>query len=58
MKQQELTPKLYIMFTDGYPFDSWGDPDYCDTMFVVHGNTTIQAPFGITTYYELSKEPA
>lgn len=58
MKQQELSPKLFIMFTDGYPYDSWGDPDYCDTMFVIHGSTTIEAPFGITTYYELSKEHA
>jgi len=46
------------MFTDGYPFGSWGEPDYCDTMFVIHGSTTITAPFGITTYYELSKETA
>ena len=58
MKESELAPKLFIMFTDGYPFDSWGDADYCDTMFVIHGPTSITAPFGITTYYELSKEHA
>ena len=25
------------MFTDGYPWDSWGDENYCDTLFIVHG---------------------
>ena len=58
MKANDLTPKLFIMFTDGYPGDGWGDENYCDTMFVIHGSTTITAPFGITTYYELSKEYA
>ena len=23
------------MFTDGYTWDSWGDDDYCDTIFVI-----------------------
>jgi len=58
MRANDIQPKKFIMFTDGYPYGSWGEPDYCDTMFVIHGSTTIQAPFGITTYYELSKEHA
>jgi len=58
MRENDIQPKKFIMFTDGYPYDSWGEPDYCDTMFVIHGSTTIEAPFGITTYYELSKEYA
>ena len=58
MRENDIQPKKFIMFTDGYPFGSWGEPDYCDTMFVIHGSTTIEAPFGITTYYELSKETA
>jgi len=52
MKENEIEPKKFIMFTDGYPCGSWGDEDYCDTLFVVHGSTTIEAPFGVTTYYE------
>ena len=44
------------MFTDGYAWDSWGEPEYCDTMFVIHGNKDIEAPFGITTYYDLEKQ--
>jgi len=51
MKENDIEPKKFIMFTDGYPGGSWGDPDYCDTLFVVHGSTTIEAPFGVTTYY-------
>ena len=36
MKEQDYVPKKLIMFTDGYAWDSWGDPDYCDTVFVIH----------------------
>ena len=55
MKEQEIEPKLFIMFTDMYPCSSWGDADYCDTLFVGHGTTSIVAPFGDTAYYDLSK---
>ena len=52
MKEQGITPKKFIMFTDGYPCGSWGDPDYADTLFVVKGNTSAEAPFGQTVIYE------
>jgi len=54
MQEQGIEPKKFIMFTDGYPWAEWGDPDYCDTIFVVHGdkNRSITAPFGLTVYYE------
>lgn len=55
MRENELTPKLFIMFTDGYPGNGWGDESYVDTLFVIHGTTSIEAPFGITAYYDLSK---
>lgn len=58
MKENEIAPKFFIMFTDGYPGDGWGDEDYCDTLFVIHGTTSITAPWGQTAYYELSKEAA
>lgn len=51
MKYNDIQPHQLVMFTDGYPFGSWGDPDYCDTLFVVHGSNTITAPFGITANY-------
>lgn len=58
MRENDVVPKKFVMFTDGYPGGGWGDENYCDTLFVIHGSTTIEAPFGITTYYELSKEHA
>ena len=52
MKENDIAPKRFIMFTDGYPCGTWGDEDYCETMFVIHGNKSIVAPFGQTAYYE------
>jgi len=52
MKEQGIEPKKLIMFTDGYPCGDWGDPDYCDTIFIVKGNTEAEAPFGQTVIYE------
>jgi predicted metal-dependent peptidase len=52
MKDEGIEPKKFIMFTDGYPCGSWGDEDYCDTLFIVHGNEQIIAPFGQTAHYQ------
>ena len=54
MKEQDIVPNKFIMFTDGYPWDSWGDADYCDTIFVIHSNSdkNLQAPFGATAHYD------
>jgi predicted metal-dependent peptidase len=52
MKEQGIEPKRFIMFTDGYPCGSWGDENYCETLFVIHGNESIVAPFGQTAYYK------
>lgn len=52
MKNQGIEPKKFIMFTDGYPCGSWGDEEYCDSLFIVHGNETIISPFGQTAYYK------
>jgi len=54
MKEHDIQPKRFIMFTDGYPWDSWGDEDYCDTVFVIHSHhdKNLQAPFGLTAHYE------
>ncbi len=54
MREEEIEPEKFIMFTDGYPCGTWGDPDYCDTLFVVHGNDSIEAPFGMTAHYEFT----
>jgi len=52
MKENDIQPKKFIMFTDGYPWGSWGDEDYCDTLFIVKGNESAEAPFGQTVIYE------
>ena len=54
MKDNDIQPKKFIMFTDGYPWGQWGEEDYCDTVFVIHGyhDKNFEAPFGVTTHYE------
>jgi|TARA_B110000908_G_C10254723_1_gene454581 predicted metal-dependent peptidase len=57
MKDQGIEPDQFIMFTDGMPWGSWGDPEYCDTMFLIHqrfGGRDIEAPFGTTVQYEIA----
>jgi predicted metal-dependent peptidase len=51
MKERDLVPKKFIMFTDGYPCGGWGDEDYCDTLFIVKGSNN-EAPFGQTVLYD------
>ncbi len=58
MKENDIQPKKFIMFTDGYPWGSWGDENYCDTVFIIHGNNTIVPPFGEYAYYEEVKATA
>jgi predicted metal-dependent peptidase len=51
LKENDVQPKKLVMFTDGYPWDSWGDETYCDTLFIIHGSDPGKhpvAPFGIT----------
>ena len=50
MKTASIEPKLFIMFTDLYPCDGWGDPDYCDTLFIGYGGCKAVAPFGETIH--------
>ncbi len=52
MEENGIQPKKFIMFTDGYPCGSWGPEDFCDTIFIVKGNTNAEAPFGQTVIYE------
>jgi predicted metal-dependent peptidase len=55
MKENDIVPKKFIMFTDGYPWGSWGDENYCDTVFIIHGNDKIVPPWGEHAYYEGAK---
>ena len=45
-------PKRLICFTDGYPFGSWGDADYCDTTWIIHGDKNPNPPFGTYAIYD------
>ncbi len=58
MEENGIQPKKFIMFTDGYPCGSWGDEDFCDTIFIVKGNKSANAPFGQTVIYETETETA
>ena len=51
LKSADIEPKKLVVFTDGYPFGSWGDPNYCDTVWIIHGNKTPDPPFGIWAEY-------
>jgi len=55
MKAEDIQPNRFVMFTDGYPMGSWGDPDFCDTVFVIHGPDSIKPPFGNYAYYDMVK---
>ena len=54
MKEEGIQPKKLIVFTDGYPWGSWGDENYCDTLWVIHSNhdKDLEAPFGVTCHYD------
>lgn len=52
LKKEDIEPKKLIVFTDGYPCGSWGDPNYCDTTWVIHGDRNPDPPFGVWALYE------
>ena len=51
MKDNDIDPKRFIMFTDGYPCGSWGDEEYCESLFIIHGTDSIVPPFGQYAYF-------
>ena len=52
MKEKEVVPDRLIFFTDGYPCSTWGDPTYCDTLFICYGKDSPISPFGMTVQYD------
>ena len=52
MKQENIEPKKFIMFTDGMPFGEWGEEQYCDTVWIIKGNPGCEPPWGIWAHYE------
>lgn len=56
MKDKDFLPETFLLFTDGYPCGTWGDENYCETIFLVHGSEDIKAAFGLTLYYKKVKK--
>ena len=50
-KKEDIEPKKLVVFTDGYPGGSWGDPNYCDTVWIIHGDKNPDPPFGVWALY-------
>ncbi len=51
LKSQDIEPKKLVVFTDGYPCGSWGDENYCDTVWIIHGDRNPSPPFGTWALY-------
>jgi predicted metal-dependent peptidase len=52
LKDEQIEPKRLVVFTDGYPWDTWGDPNYCETVWIIHSNDNPTPPFGTWAKYE------
>jgi predicted metal-dependent peptidase len=56
LKKEGRVPTRLIVFTDGYPFGSWGDENYCDTTWIIHGDPNPNPPFGAWALYDDHKK--
>jgi predicted metal-dependent peptidase len=52
LKSEAIVPNRLIVFTDGYPYGSWGDENYCDTTWIIHGDRDPNPPFGTFAIYD------
>jgi len=52
LKREGNVPNRLIVFTDGYPCGSWGDENYCDTTWIIHGDPDPHPPFGQWALYD------
>ena len=53
-KKELIEPKLALVFTDGFPYGSWGPENYADTLWVITegAKTRVKPPFGRYAYYD------
>ena len=51
---ENIEPKLAVVFTDGYPYGSWGPDNYCSTLWIITegAKTRVRPPFGRWAYFE------
>jgi predicted metal-dependent peptidase len=52
LKENDLDINRIIVFTDGRPNATWGNPNGPQTLFIIKGNPKVTAPFGQTVHYE------
>ena len=55
MRENDILPEQLVVFTDGYDSsDTWGEDDYCDTLFIIHSDPGHQLvnPHGMIAWYE------
>lgn len=58
MQENDINPKILLMFTDGYIYgDRWcppGEEDYCPVVWIInnHSGKDIVPPFGQYCYYQ------
>jgi len=52
LKNEDIVPNKLVVFTDGYPCGSWGDDNYCDTVWIIHGDRDPNPPFGTWAVYD------
>jgi predicted metal-dependent peptidase len=50
LKERGQDTKRLVVFTDGYPCGTWGDENYTDVTWIIHGNDSIKPPFGTWAY--------
>jgi predicted metal-dependent peptidase len=55
LRNEDIQPRRLVVFTDGYPCGSWGDENYCDTVWIIHGDKDPNPPFGQFALYEEKK---
>jgi predicted metal-dependent peptidase len=58
MRENDIQPKKFIMFTDGVPFGEWGEEEYCDTVWIIKGNENCIPPWGTWAIYEQNAKAA
>ena len=51
LKEEQIEPKKLVFLSDLEVY-SFGDENYCDTLFIGYGNPTKTAPYGQTVHYE------
>jgi predicted metal-dependent peptidase len=54
LKSRDVETKRLIVFTDGLPYGTWGDENFCDTTWIIHGYGAkeIIPPFGAYAHFD------